>query len=212
MKVLDAGDPDAVGEAAKVVAAGGVIGVPTDTVYGLAADPFDRPAVDRLFAVKDRPSEVALPVLVTGWDQVADVAGTLETAARRLAERYWPGPLTLVVPRSAAFRVDLGGTAAARWTVGVRWPDHPTMQALCSATGPLAVTSANLHGQQPATTALSLARAFEEAGHGDGVSLVLDGGRCDGVPSTVVECRGPASKCLRDGAIPWHDLAGDTAG
>ena len=146
-----------------------------------------------------------LPVLVAGPEQLALVAGDLESAAAELAERYWPGPLTLVVPRRAEFTADLGGPPAARQTVGVRWPDHPVVVALCELLGPLAVTSANRHGEPPATTAAEVVSIFPEA---DGPAVVLDGGTCDGTPSTVVECRGPRRAACREGAIPWSLIRG----
>jgi L-threonylcarbamoyladenylate synthase len=197
---LHASDPVDVGKAADLLAAGMVVAIPTDTVYGLAVDPSQPGAVDRVFALKKRPGEVALPVLVTGWGQVEMVAGTLEGAAQGFADQYWPGPLTLVVPRRGRFRADLGGELAASWTVGLRWPDHPVVQALCTAIGPLAVTSANRHAEPPATSAEDVIVAFTGD---DRLSAVLDGGVCDGAPSTVVECRGPMSRCLREGAIRW---------
>ena len=197
---LHASDPVDVGKAADLLAAGMVVAIPTDTVYGLAVDPSQSGAVDRVFALKKRPGEVALPVLVTGWGQVEMVAGTLEEAAQGFADQYWPGPLTLVVPRRGRFRADLGGELAASWTVGLRWPDHPVVQALCTAIGPLAVTSANRHAEPPATSAEDVIVAFTGD---DRLSAVLDGGVCDGAPSTVVECRGPVSRCLREGAIRW---------
>jgi tRNA A37 threonylcarbamoyladenosine synthetase subunit TsaC/SUA5/YrdC len=140
---------------------------------------------------------------VAGPEQVALVAGELGPAAAGLADRFWPGPLTLVVPRRPGFTVDLGGPPTARQTVGVRRPEHPVVVALCELLGPLAVTSANVHGAPPATTAAEVATVFAGA---DQPEVVLDGGRCDGVPSTVVECRGPASRCLREGALAWADL------
>ena len=197
---LHASDPVDVGKAADLLAAGMVVAIPTDTVYGLAVDPSQPGAVDRVFALKKRPGAVALPVLVTGWGQVEMVAGTLEGAAQGFADQYWPGPLTLVVPRRGRFRADLGGELAASWTVGLRWPDHPVVQALCTAIGPLAVTSANRHAEPSATSAEDVIVAFTGD---DRLSAVLDGGVCDGAPSTVVECRGPVSRCLREGAIRW---------
>ena len=203
--VLRAGDPVSLRRAAELLADGAVVGVPTDTVYGLAVDPTQPDAVARLFALKGRPAEVPLPVLVAGPEQVAQVAGELEIAARELAARFWPGPLTLVVPRQPGFVADLGGPALAGKTVGVRRPDHAVMVSLCELLGPLAVTSANRHGAPPATTA---SRVAEEFAQSDQPALILDGGLCDGVPSTVVECRGPASRCLREGALPWEVLHG----
>lgn len=201
--VLEAGDPAAVDRVADLLRAGGVVCVPTDTVYGLAVDPRLPGAVERVFALKERPAAVALPVLVASAGQVEEVAGGLEAAARGLADRWWPGPLTLVVPRHPAFDADLGGGPRGRWTVGVRWPDHPVVRALCLAVGPLAVTSANTHGKPPASTATEAVTAFADGGL---LEVVLDGGVCTGLPSTVVECRGPASRCLREGRIPWAEI------
>jgi L-threonylcarbamoyladenylate synthase len=202
-RLLAAGEPASLRRAAAALADGAVVAVPTDTVYGLAVDPSQPEAVARLFALKGRPDDVPLPVLVAGPEQVALVAGTLGPAAAELAARFWPGPLTLVVPRRPGFTVDLGGPPAARQTVGVRRPDHPVVVALCELLGPLAVTSANLHGAAPATTADEVAAVFAGS---DEPEVVLDGGPCDGTPSTVVECRGPASRCLREGALAWADL------
>lgn len=200
---IDGSDPRAVELAVAALGAGSVVALPTDTVYGLAADPSLPEAVERLFALKDRPLDVPLPVLVGDRHQLDQVARTLDTAARRLAERFWPGPLTLVVPRTDGFTADLGGPPSARHTVGVRLPDHPLVRALCREVGPLAVTSANTHGSPPATTAHQVVTAFRG---GEGLALVIDGGHCDGIPSTVVECRGPASRGLREGAIPWEEI------
>ncbi|MDQ1361256.1 MAG: L-threonylcarbamoyladenylate synthase [Acidimicrobiaceae bacterium] len=223
-RVVPADDPAAIEQAAEALAAGEVVGIPTDTVYGLAVDPFRPDAVARVFALKERSTSVALPVLVGGWDQVELIAGTLPVSARFLADRYWPGALTLVVPRREGFTADLGGPDSPPVTVGVRWPAHPVVEALCAVSGPLAVTSANRHGQSPFTAAHQVASAFPQAALGVlseeglrsrseeggvaavGIGIVLDGGTCDGIPSTVVECQGPASRCLRDGAIPWSTL------
>jgi L-threonylcarbamoyladenylate synthase len=208
-EVLAAAGPGSLRRAAAALADGAVVAVPTDTVYGLAVDPAQPEAVARLFALKGRPDDVPLPVLVAGPEQVDQVAGALGPAAAALASRFWPGPLTLVVPRRRGFTVDLGGPPAARQTVGVRRPDHPVVVALCELLGPLAVTSANLHGAPPATTAAEVVAAFVGS---DQPQLVLDGGRCAGTPSTVVECRGPASRCLREGALAWEELhTGPTA-
>ncbi len=224
-EVVEATDPFMLDRAARALRDGRVVGIPTDTVYGLAADPFSTAAVQAVFDIKHRPAEVALPVLVAGWDQVESLAGGLPVAARRLAERYWPGALTAVVPRRRGFVADLGGPAAARHTIGIRWPDHPVVAALCRAVGPLAVTSANRHGAPPLTSAAGVAAAFGRpvatgpgtvdgpsglpgsAGGGTGPALVLDGGICDGVPSTVVECLGSDVRCLRTGAIGWESVS-----
>ncbi len=196
-------DPQAVGAAADALVSGWIVALPTDTVYGLAVDPTQPEAVAALFGLKERPTDVALPILVGSRHQVEQVAADLEPAAAKLADCFWPGPLTLVVPRRTVFVVDLGGPPSARLTVGVRWPDHPLVAELCARIGPLAVTSANRHGQPPATTATQVAGVFA---HAEDLTVIIDGGTCDGVPSTVVECRGPASRVLREGAIPFEAI------
>jgi L-threonylcarbamoyladenylate synthase len=189
--------------------AGAIVALPTDTVYGLAAHPAHPEALAGLFTLKHRPAEVAVPVLIGHPDQIEDVAGRLGPAAAHLARRHWPGPLTLVVPRAEGFAPDLGGPPSARGTVGIRWPDHALVHSLCRRVGPLAVTSANLHGGPPATTAGEVVEAF---GGDDGLDAVLDGGLCDGVPSTVIECRGSSARCRRDGALPWAELTAAPVG
>lgn len=188
----------AVDLAARALASAQVVGLPTDTVYGLAADPFSTGGADRLFRLKRRPREVDLPVLVADLDQALALTTGVPDGARRLMDRFWPGALTLVLPRRPDLQADLGADEA---TVGVRCPAHPVPLALCRATGPIATTSANLHGQGPATTAAEVAATF-----GDSVAVVLDAGPCEGEPSTVVDCTGAEPKLLREGAIPWADV------
>ena len=144
-------------------------------------------------------------MLVAGPEQVALVAGDLEPAAAAPGRPVLARAATLVVPRAPRFTVDLGGPPAARQTVGVRWPDHPVVVALCER-----ARSAGRHQRQPARCRAGHhgrrggCRPSPEPGSPE---VVLDGGRCDGVPSTVVECRGPASRCLREGALAWADLS-----
>jgi L-threonylcarbamoyladenylate synthase len=202
-------DDEGVAWVAGALERGAVVALPTDTVYGLAAHPAHPEALATLFALKHRPADVALPILVGHEDQIREVAGRLGRAASHLARDHWPGPLTLVVPRAAGFGADLGGPPSAAHTVGIRWPDHALTASLCRRVGPVAVTSANRHGAPPATTAAEVLEAF---GGDDRLGAVLDGGRCDGVPSTVVECRGASARCLRDGALPWVELAGVAVG
>ncbi len=194
----------AVEAAVRALAAGDIVGIPTDTVYGLAADPFHTGASDRLFSVKRRPRTVELPVLVADLDQALGLTVAVPEPARRLMERYWPGALTLVLPRRPDLNADLGADDA---TVGVRCPDHPVPLALCREVGPLATTSANRHGEAPARTAAELAGAL-----GPAVELVLDGGRCDGLPSTVVDCTGVEAHLLREGRLPWEEVKAVAAG
>jgi L-threonylcarbamoyladenylate synthase len=186
-------------DAAEALRAGLVVGVPTDTVYGLAVDPRVRGAAARLFAAKGRPETVALPVLVAAAGDAEELSGGLPPPAARLAAAYWPGPLTIVLRRAAASTdLELGGDPA---TVGVRCPGHLLVLELLGLTGPLAVTSANRHGDPPLTEAAGVVCAF-----GAAIAGVLDGGRCDGTPSTVVRVAGDGIELLRAGAIDFADL------
>jgi len=185
-------------EAVRALAAGLVVAVPTDTVYGLAVDPTVGGATERLFAAKDRPREVAVAVLVADAAQATSVAAPLPDVARRLVVRFWPGALTLVLARRPGFDLDLGGDPA---TVGVRCPAHDAVRELCRRVGPLAVTSANRHGEPTPALAQEVAAVV-----GDRVALVLDGGACAGAPSTVVDCTGAQPVVLREGAISEREL------
>lgn len=188
--------PGALDEAAAALRGGEVIAIPTDTVYGVAVDPWAAGAADRLFGVKERPREVALPLLVTGVEQAEATVGPLDARARRLAARWWPGPLTVVVDRPDDFGADLGDAPG----VGLRNPDHPVPLALAAAVGPIATTSANRHGEPPLTTAADVAARLA------GVALVVDGGRCAGAPSTVVDCRQAEPRLLRAGRLAWREV------
>ncbi|MGI8686726.1 MAG: L-threonylcarbamoyladenylate synthase [Acidimicrobiales bacterium] len=195
------GDPPpagAIDQAVRALASARVIGLPTDTVYGLAVDPFSIGAADRLFLLKRRPREVDLPVLVADEGQALDLATAVPRAARRLMASFWPGALTLVLPRRSDLQADLGTDEA---TIGVRCPSHPVPLALCRAHGPIATTSANLHGEPTVTTAAGVDDVF-----GDALAVVLDGGTCAGAPSTVVDCTGEEPKLLREGRLAWADV------
>jgi tRNA threonylcarbamoyl adenosine modification protein (Sua5/YciO/YrdC/YwlC family) len=183
-------------QAVSALAAGKVVAIPTETVYGLAVDPALVSATDRLFAVKGRPETVALPVLVADGN-VAGQLGVLDARAARLVERYWPGALTIVMRRRGGVAFELGGDPA---TIGLRCPAHPVALRLLAMTGPLAVTSANRHGERPSRSAAEVVTALGES------LLVLDGGRCEGEASTVVSIISPRVVCLREGAIPMSEI------
>jgi tRNA threonylcarbamoyl adenosine modification protein (Sua5/YciO/YrdC/YwlC family) len=194
-------DIDGLVEAERVLRAGEVVAIPTDTVYGLAVDPTVAGSVRRLYAVKHRPGHIPIAVLVGDAEQAWSlVNASVPTAAHALATRWWPGALTLVLPRRPSWPGDLGDDAA---TVGVRWPAHDWVQQLAGRVGPLATSSANLHGQPTPGRAAGIAELFAGA-----VELVIDGGPCDGAPSTVVDCTGPEPSVIRDGAIPAARLLG----
>jgi len=185
--------------AEKALAAGLCVAIPTDTVYVLAVDPFVPGAADRLFELLARPREQNLPVLVASVWQALKVATAVPPAARRLMDRCWPGPLTLVLPRDPEVAADLGDDDL---TVGVRLPDHPIPQLLCRDIGPLAVATLSASGEPDFETAGELAEEFEE----DDVPVVLDGGRCRGLASTVVDGTGEDLHLIRQGRLPWDAI------
>ncbi|HUY21963.1 MAG TPA: L-threonylcarbamoyladenylate synthase [Acidimicrobiales bacterium] len=192
-------------DAVAALQAGAVVAIPTDTVYGLAVDPSCPGSTETLFAVKGRPAGLDLPVLVGSRAQAdaLSAGGALPPTAARLAEIFWPGALTLVVPRRHGLDWALGDHAD---TIGLRCPDHEVARRLCTAVGPLATTSANPHGAPPYTEARAVARAF--AGR---VAVIVDGGRCARPPSTVVAVDAAGLRCLREGALSFADVVAAAA-
>lgn len=183
---------------------GGVVAVPTDTVYGLAVDPRRAGAAEALFALKGRPDRLALPVLVAGTAEALELTAGHEAAAllARLAAAFWPGRLTIVVPLAPAAGLRLGGDGA---TVGLRCPGAELLLRLLARSGPLAVTSANRHGEPPCTTAAEVRAVFggELAASEGGV---LDGGTCNGTPSSVVSLVGGEAELLRAGPVGLDEV------
>lgn len=177
--------------------AGRLIVLPTDTVYGLAALPHAPGAVDALFRAKGRAEDKPIPILGASRDDL-DAVAVMDARSRRLAERFWPGPLTLVLPRAPRFDVDLGKGDPS--TVAVRVPAHALALELLRLAGPLAVTSANRSGKPPATT-LGEARAAL----GTEVRVFIDGGKCEGAPSTIL-APGADFEVLREGALRRDEL------
>ncbi len=193
---------DASGRAAAVATlrAGGLVAMPTDTVYGVGVA-LDAPdGLARLFAAKNRPLDRAIVLLVADPDQAASV-GVLSPAARVLAERFWPGGLTLVLAQAPGARLPAVLTAGAA-TIGVRLPAHDCPRALARELGPLPVTSANLSGEADARDAAAVMAQL-----GERLDLILDGGVArGGVPSTVVDCSGEWPRVLRVGAISADEI------
>ncbi|WP_372500112.1 L-threonylcarbamoyladenylate synthase [Streptomyces panaciradicis] len=187
-------------KAAGVLRAGGLVGLPTETVYGLGANAEDPAAVARIFQVKGRPPSHPLIVHIGGAEQLGDWAEDVPETARLLAEHFWPGPLTLVLRRGP--RVPLEATGGLE-TVAVRVPAHPTALALLSAFGGgVTAPSANRFGSVSPTTADDV-----RAELGDAVDCVLDGGPCEvGVESTIVDATGEVPSILRPGGVTREDL------
>ncbi len=198
-EVLFADHPIALTHAADVLQHGGLVAFPTDTVYGLAVLPYEADIVERLYIVKGRSNDRAIAILLGEAAQWKLVASEMGEIAERLAKRFWPGPLTLVVPRLTS----LPEVLSPQPTIGVRMPDHPVALALLRMVGPLAVTSANQSGQHNAASASEVLEQL-----GGRIHLVLDGGRAPGgVPSTVVDCTGEELVVLRQGPITLEELS-----
>jgi L-threonylcarbamoyladenylate synthase len=193
--------PGALDEAVEALRRGEVIAFPTDTVYGVGAHAFLPRAVERLYAVKDRPSRLAIPLLLPDAEAMGAVCADVPAPAREIAARFWPGALSLVLLRAPSVpeAVSAGGP-----TVAVRVPDHPFVQELCRKLGaPLAATSANLHGQPAPVTAGEVMAQL--AGR---IPIILDGGRCPGgVASTVLDLTVSPPAVLRAGPISAAQLA-----
>ncbi|MEZ0581150.1 L-threonylcarbamoyladenylate synthase [Nocardioides sp. MH1] len=189
----------AIDAAALAIQRGRLVVLPTDTVYGVAADAFDPEAVTRLLDAKGRGREMPPPVLVSTATTLDALATQVPDYARALTDAFWPGPLTLVCHEQSSLRWDLGET---RGTVAVRMPDHELARELLDRTGPLAVSSANLTGRPAATTAEEAVEML-----GDTVALIVDGGPSAGaVPSTIVDVTSDRPRLLRLGAITLAQL------
>lgn len=197
-ELTDAFAPGAVDRAFGILKNGGLVAFPTDTVYGLAADIHSAAAIERLFTAKGRDTQKAIAVLVGSVEQLALVVRHLTPAAKRLADAFWPGALTLIVPR----RLELPANLSPNQTIGVRMPDHPLALELLRRTGPLATTSANRSGMDNPLSAQDV------LGQLDGrIDLILDGGRVPGgKPSTLADCTGAQLQVLRQGPITLEQL------
>ena len=188
-------------DAVIVLARGGIVAIPTDTLYALAVDPLSSTAIARLMAVKGRPTERAIALIGADAEQVVRDLGELPMMAQKLASTFWPGPLTLLVPRPASIPSALTGGSPL---VGVRVPNDDAARELCRFWGHvLTATSANLSGEPASDDPERVARVFADRD----VDLLLDGGNtCGGPPSTVVEAAGEEIRLVRAGAIPWDEV------
>jgi L-threonylcarbamoyladenylate synthase len=185
--------PHAIAQAVEVVRAGGLIAYPTDTVYGLGANALNSQAVRRVFSVKRRPWDQPLPVAVSGRTMAADVAYVDERAAR-LIDQFWPGALTLVLPKKPPLPLVVTGGRAG---VGVRAPNHQVPLTIRTSTQvPLIATSANKHGCPPCVDAQGVFNHFDGE-----IDLVLDGGTCNAAVSTVLDLTGETPVIRRQGSV-----------
>lgn len=197
-KILSADSPETIQVALKILRAGGLAAFPTDTVYGVGALAFDGRAVKSIYIAKDRPLEKAIPILIGNADDLTQVASSVPDMAKKFSARFWPGPLTLIVPKLPT----LPDSISATNTVAARAPNHQIARKLLQAAGPMAVTSANISGQSNPTTA---GEVFAQLG--GRIALIIDGGRSPGgVPSTLVDCTGARPIILRAGPISLQEL------
>jgi L-threonylcarbamoyladenylate synthase len=197
-EILKADHPVAFQHAVDVLKNGGLIVFPTDTVYGLAAWPYQAEFVERLYVVKGRNSTRAIAVLIARPEDMNQVAISPSESAMKLARRFWPGPLTIIMTKHP----NLPDALSPQPTIGIRMPDHKVAIAILNLSGPLAVTSANLSGQENTTTAQEALAQLEGKVH-----LIIDGGKSPGgVPSTVVDCTKPEPEILRSGPISEAEI------
>ena len=196
--ILSTEDPSNLQLTADKLRAGELAAFPTDTVYGLGASLDNPRAIENLFLVKSRENAKAIAVLINEKNDLNKISIGPNEMSRRLAEHFWPGPLTLVVSRSP----NLPSILSQQPTIGIRIPDHPIALKLLKLSGPLAVTSANLSGQPNSSTALEVYNQLNGL-----IPIILDGGASPGgQPSTVVDCLGNQPVIIRQGPISLADL------
>jgi L-threonylcarbamoyladenylate synthase len=197
-RILSANSPNAIVLILEVLRDGGLVAFPTDTIYGIGTLAFDGKAVKSIYAAKDRPIEKAVPILLGESDDLDKVASDIPSMARRLTTRFWPGALTLVVPKKPTIPEAVSSTD----TVGVRVPDNRIARALLRSAGPMAVTSANISsGSSPRTAEEVYAQLNGR------IELILNGGRTPGgIASTVVDCTKTEPVILRAGPISLEDI------
>jgi L-threonylcarbamoyladenylate synthase len=196
--ILPAEKPAAIESAVTLLKEGEIIAFPTDTVYGLASDAFHAPGIIKLFEAKGRESNKAISILIGTNDQVKLITNHMTRMAKKLTERFWPGGLTVIVPRKDTLPELISTTK----NVGIRMPDHPVALELLRTFGPLATTSANLSGGSNPQSAIDV---FDQLN--GRIPLILNGGVCPGgIPSTVVDCTGEKPIILRYGAISEEQI------
>jgi len=191
-------DSSTIPKALDILRSGGLVAFPTDTVYGLGSLAFDGKAVESIYTAKRRPIEKAIPILIGEIMDISKVALEFSRNARLIASRFWPGPLTCIVPK----RPSLPEAISATSTIGVRIPDQVVARFLLRKAGPMAVTSANISDQPSPTTAEEVFAQLNGR-----IPLIIDGGKTPGgIPSTVAECTTGEIKIIREGPISKEEI------
>jgi len=197
-EILPANDSRALPYALEILREGGLVAFPTDTVYGLGTIAFNQAAIESIYLAKNRPLEKAIPILIADEDELVSVAERVPPLARHLASRFWPGPMTLVLPKHK----NLPAAISAISTVGVRVPNQDFARLLLRCAGPLAVTSANLSGRESPRMAKEVLDQLNGR-----IPLILDGGETrGGIPSTVVDVTGKEPIIIREGPITLEQI------
>ena len=197
-RTLTTDDPQALEQALRTLRGGGLVVFPTDTLYGLGCDPTNPAALQAIYTAKKRPTLKAIPVLIGESSQLRGLVASLPPQAEQLINRYWPGPLTLVLPRNSKLPTELTPYPG----LAVRMPDHSFARMLLRAAGPLAVTSANISERENPQDALEIRAQLEGR-----VDLILDGGKLSGgTASTIIDCTGTGPKLLREGPIAFEEI------
>lgn len=197
-RLLSVSQPDAIHHAAEIILAGGLVVFPTDTLYGLGCDPHSVPALQKIYLAKGRVMTKAIPVLISQPEHLLAVTSAVPDPAARLMRTFWPGGLTLVLPKHPS----LPSALTPYPGLAVRMPNHPAALSLLDKTGPLAVTSANLSEHENPRNAHGVMAQLDEV-----VDLVLDGGELiGGQASTIIDCLEDEPKLLREGPIPFSEI------
>jgi len=196
--VLPVDSPGALEECVRCINHNGVIVIPTDTVYGIGCSAFQSQPIERIFMVKGRDSNKAIPILIGGFEQINQVARSLNNKAETLMHLFWPGPLTIIVPRNPSLPVNLSPYD----TIGIRMPNHTWLLSVLLKSGPLAVTSANPSGKPEAKNVDEVIQSLDGK-----IDLIVNGGQsASAKPSTVVDCTGAEIRILREGPILSADI------
>lgn len=193
-------DPAAIRYAAEFIRRGQIVAIPTDTFYGIAADPFNLAAVEEIYRVKGRPETRALPILVNSTRSALPLTRDVPYTFHKLAAKFWPGPLTILVEASTGVPLKV---TAHTGNVALRWPNSPIVNALIERSGgPVTGTSGNISGQPACATAIDLLEQM-----GDRLPLILDAGETPGnLASTIVKLDGDDWEIMREGVIPEQDI------